>query len=277
VLDSVHKGEDGHWPPTYDAELERATSKGHNPQNSGRIIPERCVSTFAFAFLESIHGEDFGDEAYFICTMQGVRAETAHNPSLDDHEEAYHTFRSKLNGSLMDKTNWWIDVGHEIQLPRHVLWWKKEAHLSIIQEVLQLDEESAQQLLRSGSYAADQACHLTEAAGFRLIVPEKFQHYSGVCYIQLYCSEKTAVYRAGGGTSQVDTRRLLEDITPEIVSFSNKMENIFKACLDENTSGHARLEVRVKLSEFKINEPFISLDYQFAQNSIYKFSSREWW
>lgn len=279
VVDYVHEGEDGHWLPTYQAELARATAhNSRTPQSSGKLIPEEFVSKFSDEFLQTIRGEEFGGEAYYICNVQGARAQTAHDAEVGTHLQAYKKFMAMLDTNCIDKEKWWVDIGHEVQLLRHVLWWRAESHLQIVQEVLGLEEGPAQALLNSSNYEVNPAANLTEAAGFRLKIPTRNRGDSGVYWMQLYCTEKMATYLPGGNTPQLGTRVLLKDTVKQLEKFSKCLDTTFEACAEAKTSGHARLEVRVQLSQFNIDDPIIiGLNPQLVRECIYKFPSRHWW
>jgi hypothetical protein len=279
VVKYVHEGEDGHWLPTYQAELARATAhNSRTPQSSGKLIPEECVSKFSEEFLQTIHGEDFGGEAYYICTVQGARAQTAHDAEAGSHLQAYEKLMDMLHTDHIDKEKWWVDIGHEVQLRKHVLWWRAESHLQIVQKVLQLEEGPAQALLNSSNYELNPAANLTEAAGFRLKIPAGKRGDSGIYWMQLYCTEKMATYLPGGNTPQLSTSILLKDTVKKLEKFSQTLNTTFMACANAKTSGHARLEVRVQLSRFDINHPIIiELNPQFVNECIYKFPSTDWW
>jgi hypothetical protein len=276
IVKYVHEGEDGHWLPTYQAELARATAhNSRTPQSSGKLIPAECVSRFSEEFLETIHGEDFGGEAYYICKVQGARAQTAHDAEVGPHLQAYEKLMDMLDIDLIDKEKWWVDIGHEVQLMKHVLWWRAESHLQIVQDILGLEEGPAQALLNSSNYEVNPAANLTEAAGFRLKIPARKRGESGVYWMQLYCTEKMATYLPGGNTPQ---RVLLKDTVKKLEKFSHVLNTTFGACAEERTSGHARLEVRVQLSQFNIEDPIIiALNPQLVSKCIYKFPSRDWW
>ena len=279
VVKHVDRGEDAYWLPTYQAELARATShNGRTAQSSGKIIPEKCVLKFSQEFLTTLHGEDFGVEAYYICNVQGVRAQTAHDAEVGTHQRAYEKFMAMLDTREIDTNNWWVDIGHEIQLPKHVLWWREDSHLQIVQEVLGLEEGHAQAHLNSSRYQVNPAANLTEAAGFRLNIPPTQMGASGVCWMQLYCTEKVATYLPGGNTPQLSTRILLKDTVKKLKKFSESLNTVFGECADAEMGAHARLEVRVQLSLFNIDQPtIIALDPQLVSECIYKFPSGDWW
>jgi hypothetical protein len=279
LLSFVGEGEDGHWLPTYEAEMARASSQNsRNPQSSGKLIPGNSVSKFSKEFLCNIQGELFGGDAYYICSLQGTRSEMVHEATKASHLEAFSTLMGMLDEGAIDPEKWWVDIGHEIQIRDNVLWWREDSHLRIVAEALKLEDAPALRLVNSTNYQVNHAANLTEAAGFRLVIPQTVARPSGVFWMQLYCTEKMATYLPGGKTSQLNPRILLKNPENELTKFNSMLDTVFTACAEYKTRGNARLEVRVQLSQFRREDPFIiRLRPELVVDCIYKFPSRDWW
>lgn len=276
VIETVGPGEAGHWQATYEAELARASKGGSNkPEKSGRLIPHNKVPAFGRHLLQRIQRLPWGKGAYFFLELRGTRGGAQHRPQ--NHRDKLDEYLSCINVDAIDKEKFWIDVGHEIQASGHVLWWRRDAHVGLLAAVLGMERNDAVQLTNSKHFYRDDACQLTEAAGFRLTLPKKTQEDLGVMYIQAYCTEKMVVYHPGNHTIHLDYIYLLRPGLKEILHYSQMMEDIHEPSEKQKVAGNARLEVRVCLSKLRQEAGYLPLNNGQMRQALYQFPSKEWW
>ncbi|KIM22358.1 hypothetical protein M408DRAFT_28747 [Serendipita vermifera MAFF 305830] len=277
VIEAVHEGEAGHWLATYQAEMNRARKPNGQLQVSGKLIPKHRVKAFGDAFLELVQDQPWGSNSFFVHQGRGLRGATNHRWA--QHQEKFDEFFSVIDQDLIDPRKWWIDVGIEQQCPGHILWWKAETIPKIIAQVLQTEESIAERLMKSKSnYVEDHPCQLTDIAGFRLVVDRDTCHQTGVAYIQAYNTEKVAVYQLSlwSNAHKLEPKDLLKKDF-KIEPYSEKVAKIWQNSRDK-VDGHARLEVRVRLSMLGFERPHLAIGRpHLAKRFLYQIPRHHWW
>jgi len=278
VINTVGAGEAGHWRPTYEAEVARASKGGSTaPEKSGQLIPGGKVAAFGRLLLQRIQKLPWGKGAYFFLEKRGTRGGVQHQQRY--HEEKLEEYLSCINQDLINKESFWIDVGHEIQAIDTVLWWRRDAHVKLLAEALGMEEDSptVKSIIKSTSFYMDEACQLTQAAGFRVKLPRRIYNDLGITYIQAYCTEKAVTYLPGHRTVQLDYKDLLKPGLKEIIRYFEMLENILVPSQDGKVAGNARFEVRVSLSKVRPRLGYIALNNGQMSSTVYQISSDEWW
>jgi hypothetical protein len=270
--------EDGHWPPTYEAEKKRAAKHNGRHQKSGKLIRKSMVRKFGDRFLRYIHQHPFGKNAYYFHEVRGVRASTHHKSSL--HEESLDEFLSMLDQTAIDPTQWYVDIGYEIHTPGHVLLWRRDGHTWVIQQALGLTLSGDMIELispRNSHLEIDLTCHMFDVAGFRLTVPKRIHEETGIYYLQAYCTEKQAVYLAAGRALELPYRSTVTDNTSTVLEqYKETMDGIIPQFIDNETAGNARLEVRVRLDRAR-DIPNIQIRGDDATNTLFQIKSLDYW
>lgn len=268
--------EAGHWTVTYQAEQLRARAKTGRQQNSSYLIPSGKVARFGEKFIELVRRLPFGSQAYFHNEIRGVRGATHHRKR--NYPESLNDFLAIIDLSSIRLEDWWIDVGQEIFAKKQVLWWRKTSHIPLIAEILSCTLlEAAQMVAGSSYYSEDSASHLSEAAGFRLITPPAYRDYTGIAYIQAYCTEKSPLYTTGFQNAQLDYTVMMERDVESIKKYREKVLEILEQNIHEESSGNARIEVRVRLSDVNPDRPYVNWYRTFPTANLYYIHSNIWW
>jgi hypothetical protein len=276
AINVVGHSESGHWPASFKAEMERARAPNGRLENSGKLIPEGKVARFGTEFLRILGEFSLGYQAYFHHEIRGTRGATQHSERL--HTESLEAFLSAVHPSMINQDDWWIDIGHEIHVPGQVLWWRSVDHIPLISEILRCTMQEAVELSKKKSlFFKDVACHLHDAAGFRLELPKRFRDERGIAYIQAYCTEKEALYRAGGRTPRLSYSVLLEEGAKSVVKFAEKANRIYYDNQKKKVEGNARIEIRVQLSRLNERNSYFSWHLGVPKKYLYYFHSALWW
>jgi hypothetical protein len=279
ALESIHAGENGHWPPSYKAELQRARGPNGHIQSSGRLVPANCTDAFGKAILERVREKHWGKSVYFFHDIQGTRGLSQHN--WEEREEKLEEYLKDINTDLINTHTWWIDLAQEIQCSDWVLWLRTDAHAKVISEILGITESNARRLMKDRKYSIDVACQLEAISGFRLEVPSRLYQRDGISYIQVYNTEKEAMYykSAYGRSNRLEYAKVLFDSKFKIKDYHEKVTQILKTHR-KKSDGHFRLELRVCLAKvldgFQRNER-IDLSPEKLDVLVYAFDRSDWW
>ncbi|KAG8753210.1 hypothetical protein FRC14_006319 [Serendipita sp. 396] len=272
----VHPGEAGHWLPSYAAELKRARQRNGRLQNSGRIIPQDKLSYFSKYLLKKIHQNTWGDGAFFFHELRGVRGGTQH--PRNKHQQKLVQFLSNFDFHQIDKRKWWIDWGLEVQCPGFILWWRKDSHIHVIKELLNISSEAAQRLMNQHeTYFFDEASQLLDVGGFHLKVPRLQRQKSGIAYIQAYNTEKEAAYQLSGSSNTFSINYADTLMTPgfKIGDYTQKIAAIWAQCSDKS-DGNARIEIRLNLARFTPHQHHLQIGDNIM-DLLFQFPRQTWW
>lgn len=267
-------GEGGHWPTSYDAEWQRIKRpNGGVLQFGTQQVPDYKVPEFGEELLARIEAFDWGEGAFYGHQIRGARGATQH----DYHErcDALAGFLDVLISDMIDDSEWYVDVGIELQSPGQVLWWRKDAFWKILGEILDLGDEEAEAVSRQSKCQEDPACQLTEIGGFRMEVNPRLAGNTGVVYIQAYNTEKTPTYVVHG---RMKSKRLdLVDVLKKaetIDTFMASIGDIWNTAQD-TFHGHARLEVRLPLRRAGVQ--LIRMSPENIARYVIALPQSTWW
>jgi hypothetical protein len=280
VLAAVHGGEAGHWLPTYQAEMNRARAPTGRLQNSGKLIPAHNVEDFGDELLKAVRTQQWGGQAYFFIDVRGSRGATQHE--WDDRETKLDEYLQMIDLDLIDTSLFWLDIGTEIQCPGYVLWWRTDAHRSLIGTALTMSERSVGAMIRPRAvYANDMACHLEDVSGFRCKVPKMHRDRTGISYIQAYNTEKDAVYHVSekGNSRVLSYDNVLLNKKFNIQEWYDQLSGIWKTSR-RKIDGHARWEMRLNLKKHLARdsqEPYVAFGGNNLKEYLYAIERHDWW
>jgi hypothetical protein len=280
VIAAVHEGEAGHWLPTYKAEMNRARGPTGRLQNSGKLIPTYEVEAFGDALLNAVHQQQWGSQAYFFIEVRGSRGATQHE--WNERETKLAEYLQMFDQSLIDPKEFWLDIGTEIQCPGYVLWWRTDAHRSIIGTALTISNRSVVGMIgQRNAYAIDVACHLEDVSGFRSRVTKQHRDRTGIAYMQAYNTEKEAIYHISeqGNSRVLSYDNVLLNKKFSIQKWHTQLSDIWKTSR-RKIDGHARWEIRVNLAKHlarESNDPYVAFDDEALTEYLYAIERHDWW
>jgi hypothetical protein len=128
--------------------------------------------------------------------------------------------------------------------------------------------------LGSSKYSRDIASHLPGVSGFRIEPGRRAEGPYQVAYLQSYTTDKSVTYHPHGRShaKEVTIRQAMgkEQPVPFLLDLYGAYEEAAK-----NISSNARLEARVPFRFAK--EVLIDVDENIFLESLFSFSTRQWW
>jgi len=268
-------GEQGHWPPSFAAEVNRITLPTGGRSYGTQIVAARFVYDFGERVLQLVRSQKWGRNAFYLHQLRGTRGETVHHRR--DRSLALEDYLNQLDVANIDPKEWWIDCGVEIQFSQHVLWWRKDAHWLILQRCFEISDDHAGELVRAQSkMALDYPCQLTEVAGFRFSPSRDDRGETHIHYVQAYNTEKSVTYLLHGGlvAKHLELRKVLHDIKA-VSKYADSLSTMFQDAARGPHDGHARLEWRVRL-DMVMHLEFYDDPAELAR-LVVAFDSATWW
>jgi hypothetical protein len=256
--------EDGHIPPTYDAEMSRQTFHGSQPGTSSVMIRPADMVQFTRTVLHQIRQEPWGRNAFWFNQFRGFRAGTsiainegtAFGPA--SATEAFERMSLECVPDLIIPKDWRFDLGWEVHCEGEVLHWRCDAFPQMLAQWLQVSDPDASSMCKSASFNFDSAAQLHDVGGFRYEPSRSDGERSGVTYMQAYCTESHLVHKPGERHSALNVT--FSDVVKDgAQAYCKRMIGIFTDA--EWTSANARAEVRVtgdRLTEIAARVPFTS-------------------
>jgi hypothetical protein len=211
------------------------------------------LQDFATAFLARLDERDELRDAFFVHELRGTKGASTHNPhSARERASSLNDIMEFLDEDAIDPAQWAIDIALEVNVPGHVTHFLVAAFRHVVEMVLPNAEPwKIDTLLRSQQHKVDLAASLKDLGGFRT-APGSKGAADGVSYINVYCTEKSAVYQLfEGGLYRWHTAHEL--LPRNLSKLLNEVEDIsatFAACSHhDGLDGNARLEIRVSLQD----------------------------
>lgn len=271
----LDEGERGHWPASHMAELNRITLPTGGRTHGTQLVAAHLVEDFGLRVMARVREQPWGANAFYLHQLRGTRGQTVHEKV--DSAETLLTYLEQLQVARVNEKDWWIDCGVEVQLPGHVLWWRKDAHWTLLKWCFELDDEHAGELARStGKMALDYPCQLTELAGFRFTPSENDRGETHIHYVQAYNTEKSVTYHLHGGqvAKRLDLGKVLGDADAANI-YADSICRMFEDAAKHPHDGHARLECRVRMD--MALRTFFKDDARSLSRLVVAIPSLTWW
>lgn len=277
----------GHIPVSYDDEMYRISnvnSKGVSHSFGTQDIPSFSIPQFGQRFLARLRSHSFGKGAFFLHTVRGTRAASAHDGfDEDDRNEALLEWmswvRTHPNEDIGDR--WFVDVGVELRIPGHCLQWRKDGHIHIVKHFLDnVTNPTISRMLRPHSkrYKVDSSATLTQLAGFRLSTTPRTQGVWQVKYFNCYTTDKAVTYHAANGRyAKFTTARELFDWSKSNGPANLRSMYSSLSHARDAFDGHARLELRIPLRYVRTINGKMRIPDELVKQSIVVFKRRDWW
>ncbi len=267
--------EAGHWPPSYDAEFKRIqTSRGL--QFGTQQVPAEHVKEFGDLLLHQIHSQPWGHGAFYLHQIRGVRQATQHPDG--EQAESIQEFLRGYNIDLIDKANFWVDVGYTIHSDGHVLMPRKDGHWRVLRKFLGLSDDEAHAYTNTHKCKFDPACQLSMLGGFHTDVNPTLAQSTTVEYIQMYNSEKNPTYRLTRERGQPSIHLTMQDLVakgfPAIDRHVKGLGEIYESAR-QHTPGHCRIEARISLANVFRNR--FAMTAHDVCNMVVAIPRTQWW
>jgi hypothetical protein len=270
------------WPPTYDAEVFRASKPTVGGFSWGtKVIPRWGTLEFGELLRQSLQSNavDWADDMVFQIQVRGVKNGSFHACRDDAVTEALDVF---LDGYDIDPNDqWFIDVGLEFSIPneRKALLWRTDCHTHVVSHLLNGDLQLATQSTKFGSrtYSRDLSSHLADVSGCRIemgaFANNEVRNPHSIHYIQLYTTDKAVTYQIAGGkhSKHLTPKAAFKGDPPQFV------RGLFDAYMDAamHTEVNARIEVRVPLQHASI--VLSSWPNDLLSRTMVMFNRERWW
>ncbi|KAG8736723.1 hypothetical protein FRC10_009032 [Ceratobasidium sp. 414] len=287
AIDKLPRELTGNWPGVWDDEMFRAGgngeagARGRQVQHTGRDVHSAYLNDFVARMRELVEAKEeleWARSFFFVVEMRGLKTKdgSMHTPpdpeaaAVDADGEldaesprvrAVDQMLSSFNTGEFQDDDWFIDLGLNFQVPSPLGGFVcplpvVEAHAAILAHVLGADMETCVRWVQGHGdyYQRDELAQLKALAGFRFTNPNP--ELTGVCYVQLYTSDKSLIYNLNLAkhAKRVTAWQVLDD-------WNKVRMNHFQPLLDafRNASGahemYVRLEVRMEFSQY----PFLQL------------------
>jgi hypothetical protein len=287
--------EQGHLPPTYAAELHRTTNATGTRSFTTYTIHRQHLPDVCDDIMTALHDLPWGEGAFFLHEIRGMRGATVHNPRDEDlRQESLDLFTDVFVEGTFDDANqqdladglaalplWYIDVAMEYRLQEHVLHLRKDYHRHLIRHFLECTEQQLDRLMAPNStrYQSDAVAQLEEFAGFRCN-PRTLGHEMGIVHFNVYTTDKSLTYHRtddGRVSKFITARQVLSAPKDGYLKEIEKMYGTLRlaASADPPVEGHVRVEIRVKFE--RATMVLISLPDNLWGSMMIAHLCQEWW
>ncbi|KAG9098556.1 hypothetical protein FRC06_006227 [Ceratobasidium sp. 370] len=304
AMDALPEELTGNWPAVWDDEMFRAadngrgTARGRHVQHTGRDVHSAYLNGFVGRIRQLVDAKEeleWARSFFFLVEMRGLKTRdgSMHPPPDPDiifdgdvdmenpRVQAVDRTLSCFHTEAFEEDCWFLDLGLNFRLPSPQGGYDcplpaVEAHAAILAHILETDMETCLRWVqgRGGYYQRDELAQLKVVAGFRFANPDPTG--TGVCYIQLYTSDKSIIYNLNlpNHARRVTTQQVLEN-------WNKVRKEHFQPLLAafENASGahemYVRLEVRVEFGQY----PFVQLRVpdEVARAWMFRAEPKHWW
>jgi hypothetical protein len=281
IVTDLCPGGEGHLPASAEAEMAR-TSAGRGSLGTSQFpIPGRVVAKFGQQVIQACRLRPWGREAFWMHEVRGTQGATSHSLDNGDEEVTAESvlmeYTRDLDISLVDPQNWWIDQGYEIQLPGHVLLWRRDAVASMNAEGLgDAGVDEALALTYGSDYSWDEAALLHDAGGARLELAQIYHDNMDMAYMQYYSTEKRATYSPNPGRGTMALSLLAKEaLMLQNVGWSATLAGIYSKAAHAQSEGFARAEIRVRLSQ--VGRKIFTSNREGLCRFLVAFKAKPWW
>lgn len=239
--------EEGHMPPSYNAEMFRQTFHGTQPGNSSVLIRAGDMAEFTRRVLVDIRREPWGRGAFWFNQFRGFRAATS-KAAVEGQfgpasvTDAFDRMGLDYYEDLIEPKNWMLDLGWEVQCHSEALLWRRDAFAQIVAQWLQVPDADANAMVQSAAFNFDSAAQLHDAGGFRYELSRMDAVQSGIVYMQCYSTEKHLIHKVGERRSALNIS-FADVVKDGAQDYCTKLTNALADAAD--SSANARAEVRV--------------------------------
>lgn len=188
-------------------------------------------------------------------------AEDGHLDEESPRARAVHHILACFNTDNFEENHWFIDFGLNFTVPSPLGGYDcplpaVEAHASILAHVLEVDIEKCVEWVKGtgGHYERDELAQLKALAGFRFTNPNPDSN--GICYIQLYTSDKATIYNLNLAkhAKRITAWQTLDDWDKARMHHFQPLVEVFRNASAAHDM-YVRLEVRAEFSQY----PFVQL------------------
>ena len=297
-VDELLPFEKNDWPANYEGEIFRAARRRGGISYQTKVINDMVVNSFVDTIRTKLveHGIDWGQGAFVIHMVRGMKASTRHSVSRQAAMEELKKFLREMDiDPDYDNDCWYIDVGLEISSEEdNCFQWLTTSHPSMLEWILGLPEHDAIRLGTFGStrYQRDISSHLPQLSGCRVEPGVRGAGRYMAVYYQQYTSEKALTYNPEKGDhgKTITMKEAMGNKQP-----ANFCDKLYQTFIDakENNASAARVEVRVPVgSRFlgvldEYGEPIYSLECSTSvmtyvsrtvlRRSIRSYTKKTWW
>jgi len=245
----------GDWPPTYNAELFRASKPATGGFSFGtKVLPGWSATEFGerLRYFLAENGVEWAEDMLFQFQVRGVKGGTFHGCNRLAARTALDELLSDY--TIDEEDQWFIDVGLEFSMPdpARALLWRTDCHTHVVSHLFANNFELAAKITAFGSkyYSRDLSSHLPDVSGCRVRIAEfsddPVRNPSGIKYIQMYTNDKALTYQLANGrhSKHLTGNGALKGDPPQFV------RGLFDAYMDAAPHNHvnSRIELRVPLS-----------------------------
>jgi hypothetical protein len=235
IIVAAQASEDSYLPATFNMERIRQNYTG----NSGRALNSNTIATIGPLIIAALRELPFGRQAFFLHQWRGTRGETVHQLMDDAPVASLAGFTSCLDREKIYVDDWAVDMGMTIQIPGKVLLWRRDGLPKAVEELYQVDPDSAQRIVHSTRFVHDEEAQLDAIAGFRHEPDATTRDATGIIYAQLYHSKEQTY-----NFPELTYKQISQDAGGKYIS---ELEAIYEGARD--MPGSARSETRVSLRD----------------------------
>jgi hypothetical protein len=194
------------WPASYVTEIFQAQKQTGHLAYQTKVIPTWHID----GLVDDMHlnvllnAVDWAKDFFFLHTIRGTKHGTQHAINAEAAHLALQEYlkESSVTEGRMSEGKWWVDVGLEFSSRDNCcLQWKTSSHYHLVRGFLNISQEHASCITRTGSskYAHNFSSHLPAVSGCRIEPGAQAKGPYKAVYFHMYTTEKALTYNLEGG------------------------------------------------------------------------------
>ncbi|KAH9828581.1 uncharacterized protein C8Q71DRAFT_719212 [Rhodofomes roseus] len=241
----------GHWPPSSAAAWALLRGVDGTLQFKTISIPSRSLRELATEVCRRMDEIREFKDAFWYHEVRGTKGGTLHNPH-DDRQaaDALHLAFKDLDFTKISNDDlaqrWFVDVGIEVRHPGHVVHWRSDTHMEVLQHAMPSAMPAAVESFKRGSnFTLDPCAQISDIAGFRAVT-KTIGLGDGVRYINVYSTEKELHYQILKGTyKEIEPADFFPSKLARTMTRINVWTKALSDAAEKTQEASARYEVRV--------------------------------
>ncbi|TFK32541.1 hypothetical protein BDQ12DRAFT_772989 [Crucibulum laeve] len=283
AMEELNPHEMSDWPALYDDEMFRAQKRSGAYAFQGKMVSHYDIDDLTPTIRRHLQANNvnWAEGFIFMFTVRGTKAISRHSMTEDSATTALADYLFALDipieATQDEQEQWYIDVGLEFYNAQHkCLQWRTDSHFHIIQDILNINDRTAQRITDIGSskYSRDLSTHLTAVSGCRVEPGSRGKGQYEAVYVQMYTTDKAATYNPEGRFhGSATTCKEVMGITqpPE---FCQKLFKLYQNA-SERIYSSARVEVRVPIKH--ATTILQNFSTPLIRTSLLIFDREIWW
>lgn len=272
-----------HWPVSYASAMTLYHDQMGRIHEGSLDVPSELLLHFGTAYLDRLSTlKPYFSDAYFVHEFHGWKGATVHDAfNQEDMKAAFHKISDVLDMTLIDQSQWHVDIGLEFGTHDHVVTWSNAGHYTLLSHCLPSLPLNQVEGLIHRKAEIDHMMHLQDLTGFRCTPGAKGRNDS-VSYVQAYTTEKAMTYQLHTGLfSALEPRSMLSKTNlKDLLGKIEGMSAVLYDCTadgeehDRTQEGSARVEIRVQLS--KALTSFIQSPQKVLDDCLVAIPAKYW-